>query len=406
MKARGVCSLFLLVAGLAAQTGLSQTFTTLYSFEGGNEGAQPQAGLVVGQDGSIYSTTVSGGAFGMGTVFQLTPPATEGAAWTETVLYSFQGPPGDGNTPYGMLLIGANGDLYGTTTGGGAKQGGIVFQLSPPQTAGGAWSETVLHNFPQPAAFLLYAGVIADANGTLYGDTFFGGVNGGTVFTLSPATPWIENTIYELHPEADGAQPQANLAWGPSGVLYGTASIGGKPRMGTVFELAPPQSKGGSWTETTLHEFTGPSDAVPTAPVLVGASGQLYGTTSGGNSTHGTVFELTRQADGTWSETILHNFADRLDGVNPYAGLVPDSSGALYGVTYLGGAANRGTVFKLTPPGSVGGTWAKTTLHNFTGRNGQGSYPYGGLVFGYRGALYGTTDAGGASGNGTVFALK
>jgi len=140
MKARGVCSLFLLVAGLAAQTGLSQTFTTLYSFEGGNDGAQPQAGLVVGQDGSIYSTTVSGGAFGMGTVFQLTPPATEGAAWTETVLYSFQGPPGDGNTPYGMLLIGANGDLYGTTTGGGAKQGGIVFQLSPPQTAGGAWS--------------------------------------------------------------------------------------------------------------------------------------------------------------------------------------------------------------------------------------------------------------------------
>ena len=281
------------------------TERVLYAFTGGSDGSGPSAGLVADRaTGTLYGTTGSGGAFSKGVVFALTPPTTLGGAWTESVLYAFTGGV-DGSGPSGVV-IDSNGTLYGTTESGGASSFGTVFTLTPPATPGGVWTETVLYSFngalfgdgEEPTA-----GPIIGQNGTLYGTTRAGGVSSdsGTVFSLTPPTSpggaWTESILYSFLGGAagDGENPGgALLIRGQT--LYGTTGFGGggSASGGTVFQLTPSIS-GGVWTETILHSFNGGQDGYgPAAGVIIGPNGALYGTTmSGGAMFGGTVFEVT-----------------------------------------------------------------------------------------------------------------
>ncbi len=392
----------------------------------GQDGRLPQAGLIFDAAGNLYGTTEGGGtgsncgAFGCGTVFELTPAA--GGGWTETVLYSFGGSP-DGADPLAGLIFDAAGNLYGTTGAGGTYDYGTVFELTP--AAGGGWTETVLHNFNYNVTdgYYPYAGLIFDAAGNLYGTTSQGGTYGygwGTVFELTPAAGggWTEKVLHSFpdYNGTDGTSPYAGLIFDAAGNLYGTTSQGGTYIFrGTVFELTP--AAGGGWTETVLHSFGNGADAdSPQAGLIFDAAGNLYGTTvEGGTGSNcifgcGTVFELTPAAGGGWTEKVLYSFnANGTDGYYPYAGLIFDAAGNLYGTTRYGGTSSGcapygcGTVFELTP--AAGGTWTETVLHNF-GNGTDGATPLAGLIFDAAGNLYGTTSSGGTYGYGTVFELQ
>jgi uncharacterized repeat protein (TIGR03803 family) len=403
------------------------TLTVLHNFLS-SDGATPNAGVLMGSGGVLYGTTVSGGPVN-GTVFSLTPPSP-GSGWTEADLLNFFGSPIDGAEPEGALAMGNGGALYSTTYMGGAHTLGTVFSLTPPPAPGGPWTETVLHNFagvPGDGA-LPVAGVTIGSGGVLYGTTASGGTGGassvGTVFSLTPpASPggvWTETVLHNfISGGSDGFGPNAGVAIGSGGVLYGTTDAGGAFGWGTVFSLTPPASPGGAWIETVLYNFSnGIGGAVPYAGVTIGNGGVLYGTTYGfGTSDKGTVYMLTPPGipGGTWSVKSLHTFTGYpRDGANPYAGVVIGSGGVLYGATQTGGSSSAcgstigcGTVFSLTPPTSPGGAWTETVLHSFTGSDGF--FPRGSLLVDSTGLLYGTTAAGGSgppfTSPGTVFSL-
>ena len=308
----------------------------LHSFGNGMDGQFPYAGLIFDTSGNLYGTTNFGGTYTFGTVFELTPIA--GGGWTEKVLYSF-GNGTDGAYPEAGLIFDAVGNLYGTTYGGGTYGTGTVFELTP--TGGGSWTEKVLHNFNDNGTdgFYPYAGLIFDAAGNLYGTTSQGGTYGdGTVFELTPAAGgvWTEKVLYSFNANGtDGTAPQAGLIFDAAGNLYGTTNQGGTYLSGTVFELTP--AGGGVWTETVLHNFNdnGTDGAYPYAGLIFDGAGNLYGTTDGGGTYFGgTVFELTPAAGGSWTEKVLHNFnPNSTDGYEPYAGLIFDAAGNLYGTT-------------------------------------------------------------------------
>jgi uncharacterized repeat protein (TIGR03803 family) len=340
-----------------------QTFTNLYSF-GGYQGdaRQPQIPLAISpDDGVLYGTTYFGGTLFYGAVFSLAPPASAGGSWTETVLWNF-GAAGDGQYPIGGVLLGPGGVIYGTA-GGGAYGQGTVYALAPPASSGGAWTETLLYSF-----------------------------TGGR----------------------DGAGPQGALAIDKKGVLFGATSGGGTANWGAVFSLSPPVSTGAPWTEATLHSFT-PGDGLhPTAGVVIGSGGVLYGSTvEGGSAGLGAVFSVTPPASpgGPWSETIIHSFTGSPgDGVDSFANVTLGGDGVLYGMTTAGGSARGGTVFSLTPSGLQGGDWTETILYNFGSGNpkSEGWEPRGGLVLsGETGALYGTTEytASGPNDNGILYGV-
>ena len=376
--------------------------TVLYSFGSGTDAAYPEAGLVFDAHGNLYGTTYSGGAHGKGTVFELSPG---NGGWTETVLHSFPHDSSDGYYPYASLIVDVVGNLYGTTTRGGAYGYGMVFELSPG--SGGSWTETVLHNFAYNGADGIYpfAGLIFDAAGNLYGTTYGGGPHGhGTVFELSPGSGgWTEAVLHSFNNNgSDGYDPDASLVFDGDGNLYGTTYSGGALGKGTVFELS---SGHGGWTETVLHSF--PHDSTdgynPFAGLIVDGAGNLYGTTVYGGSTGnwGTVFELSPGGSGgSWTETVLQNF-DFVLGAQPYAGLTFDQFGHLYGTTY-GVGTFPGVVFELVSDWEWG--WLFNELYGFN--NGSGMYPRGSLVFDRNGNLYGTTVGGGTYGHGTVFEVS
>ena len=253
--------------------------------------------------------------------------------------------------------------------------------------------------------------LIFDAAGNLYGTTFEGGdaacgLGCGTVFQLSPKADgtWKLTTIFKFDGR-DGAYPAAGLVMDVAGNLYGTTSGDTGLGDGTVFELAP--RKDGAWKYTALVKFTGKNGSDPEARLILGPAGKLYGTTSAGGDSAcdgsgcGTVFQLAPAANGKWKLTTLFKFNDT-DGANPYAALIFDAAGNLYGTASGGGKFGEGTVFKLSP--AKGSTWTLTTLFNFNGADGAG--PRGSLVFDVGGNLYGTTVGGGGRGFGTVFKLS
>jgi uncharacterized repeat protein (TIGR03803 family) len=330
-----------------------------YNFrQSDGSGANPLAGVIFDASGNIYGTTQEGGAYHIGTVFELTP-AGDGK-WTQTLLHSFSYKHEDGNYPLGGLIFDASGNLYGTTSGGGAYLSGTVFELSPGSN--GQWTETILYSFcpvagcpdgANPASSLVF-----DQSGNLYGTTTGGGTQqSGAVFELTPSSgQWTESTLYSFqNNNLDGVNPYAGLIFDTSGNLYGTTYWGGTYNVGTVFELSP--NGQGGWTEAVLYSFnsTGADAQDPYAGLLFDASGNLYGTTQyGGSGTGcsggcGAIFELSPNA-GQWTESVLYSFNDNgVDGYNPAGGLVFDSAGNLYTTTVAGGTDAYGTVIELTP---------------------------------------------------------
>src|ERR1700722_2974013 len=349
---------------LSPKAGGGWTEKILHQFtNNGKDGYQPRTALVMDSAGNLYGTTAAGGAHGFGTVFELTPKA--GGLWIEKVLFSFYLQ--TGGLPYGGLILDAAGNLYGTTSDGGSYHNtcGTVFELK--HSSAGVWTQKVLHVFNldgvdgcSPEANLIF-----DTAGNLYGTTIYGGNGGGgTVFELTPSTggTWSEQILHNfVLNSTDGSHPKAHVILDSAGNLYGTTSDGGAEYGGVVYQLTP--GSGGSWSETLLHSFN--DDDLNGSSLYGGlvedAAGNLYGTTAGGgtgscpNGTDcGTVFELSPSTGGSWNWTLLYSFAGNPDGGAPFAGLVFDSAGSLYGTTagggpYSNGALGGGTVFELTP---------------------------------------------------------
>lgn len=348
-----------LSTGFAGKLVQGQSYQHLYTFNGANgaSGASPNS-LIGDLAGNLYGTTSGGGAYGFGTIFRLSP------AGQETVLYSFSGG-ADGGNPEGGLVRDAAGNLYGTAERYGSSQCpsdlpvgcGVVFQLSPARKL------LILHTFTGADGLGPGASLFLDFAGNLFGTTILGGNN-----------------------------PNCSS---PSSFPEG---------CGTVFKLT--KNLAGKWRETVLYSFGGDGDGwQPAGGVLVDRSGAIYGTTASGDSgcsmgraeACGNVYKLTHDGTG-WTHTILYTFTGGTDGAQPSSGLVRDTAGNLYGVTNLGGSFGFGTIFKLDVNNN------KVILHSFRGTDG--AYPFADLVRDASGNLYGTTTEGGTSKVGTVFKLK
>jgi hypothetical protein len=439
-----------LVLALAIPASAKWKEKVLYSFQGTPDGQIPTGAIVFDKAGNLYGTTQNGGASTCaspdqcGTVFQLSPPTKSDGHWSETVLYVFKGNGnGDGASPQGGLVIDKSGNLYGTTAYGGTGTCvllrilvgcGTVFELSPPETKGGPWVETVLYSFNAGKdGYVPHGDLTFDNVGNLYGATLFGGTQGsncdpfyqgcGTVFKLSPPKQnggaWKEKVLHAFpgiipgHQTGDGAAPNGGLILDSNGAIYGTTYYGGSlvgncPNVsgtgcGTVYKLVSPKSNGGMWKEEKLHVFKNGGDSrSPAAGLTFDPKGNPYGTTIG------TVFYLTPPMKKTspWKEKILYQFTN--DGWDPQGALILDSKGVLYGTTYSA-QSTSGTVFRLTPPRQRSGSWAFDLLYGFAGPP-DGAQPAAVLVFGVNGNLYGTTTQGGTGncsffGCGTVFQL-
>jgi uncharacterized repeat protein (TIGR03803 family) len=326
------------------------------------------------------------------------------------VLYNFS----FNSAPLAGVIFDSAGNMYGTTSNG-TSTCGTVYELS--QQAGGVSTQTILHSFNNNSSdgCQPYAGLALDSAGNLYGTTRLGGSqNEGTAFELSlVGGVWTEKVLHSFGSKSgDGTFPYSNPILDSAGNVYGTTQQGGSYRSGTVFELTHSAS---GWAEKVLHSFNpGAGDGYnPYAGLVFDSVGNLYGTTYACNCSYnnlGTVFELKHAASGGWSERVLHSFVENgVDGTYPYAGLTIDSAGNLYGTTAKGGTGTTncgdgcGTVFKLTH--LTGGTWKETILHNFAEDATDGGFPVGSLSFDTRGNLYGTTTVGGAFNDGTVFEL-
>jgi uncharacterized repeat protein (TIGR03803 family) len=395
-------TLFLMGASASAQESV------LFSFNN-QDGNEPLAGLVSDASGNLYGTTFYGGAYGVGTVFELT---RREIGWTETVLYNFNDTGNDGFFPNSRLSFDAAGNLYGTTFFGGDFEVGTVYKLSP--AAGGGWTETIAHSFDTNGGDGHYphGGVLVDASGNLYGTTGNGGTNNdGTVYKVAPAAGggWTESVLHSFV-GSDGANPYSSLVMDGWGNLYGTTASGGSSSActdgcGTVFEVS--QTAGGGWTEKVLHSFNNTDGANPGDGVIFDNAGNLYGT-AGGQTGTGPVFELTQTTGGDWREEILYTFnSSGANGMNPTT-LTFDAAGNLYGPVESGGAFNNGAIFELRKAAS--GKWSQKLLHSFSPIDGNGAFPGPGLVLDSAGNLYGVTLMGGEpsqcfNGCGTVFEI-
>jgi len=376
----------------------AQTLSTLYNFcsqSNCTDGQYPLGRLVQATDGNFYGTTFAGGANTVGTAFRLSWSSD-----TLTTLYSFCSQQGcaDGYQPYAGLIQATNGSFYGVTTVGGAvgQAGGTVFNV----TSGGA--VTILHRFagyPADGANP-WPPLVQASDGNFYGTSYGGGAkNVGIVFKITAAGSL--SILYNFCSQSnctDGANPLGGLVQGSDGNLYGTASGSGANSAGTAFKITT------SGTFTLLHTFDLYTDGAGPSGTLVQASdGNFYGTTSeGGASNAGTVFKMT--PSGTL--TALYTFCSQpncTDGTQPYAGLVQGRDGNFYGTTYLGGNAyNAGTAFAITPSGSL------STLYTFCSQPSctDGANPYAGVIQAANGYVYGTTKDGGTNNAGTVFKLQ
>lgn len=315
----------------------------------------------------------------------------------ETILHSFANTP-DGEYPEASLLMDATGNLYGTTGAGGTLQGGTVFRLDTSGT------ESVLYNFPSNglANPNPVGALVMDAQGNLYGSTWEGGsASGGTVFKLTPNGEETDLHVFTGQ-GGDGFLSKAGVIIDGNGNLYGTTIKGGLSGYGTVYKVDP------SGNETVLYSFSGGTDgAYPYASLVLDGKGNLYGTTyEGGNLSCqapygcGTVFKV----DPAGQETVLYSFTGAYPdyGISPVGGLVRDAWGTLYGTTTYGGTASyHGNVFKLSRSGKM------TSLYSFTGSNGDGEWPTTNLALDRQGNLYGATNFGGSAncylGCGVIF---
>jgi len=367
----------------------------LYSFGGFPDAYGPTVGLIQASNGNFYGTTGLGGGYGTGpgrgAIFEITP------AGAETILHSFtgSGSPIDGACPQASLLQLANGNFYGTTCIGGAYDLGTAFSVNPDGT------ETILWSFGSGSdGQNSYGTLILGSDGNLYGTNPYGGAHGaGSVFKIAPAGgAGSESLFYSFAASSgDGHFPHAGLVLGTDGNFYGTTYGGGTYGGGTVFKLTPGGVEsvlvnfGASGTDGNMATPT--TSIEPAATLVQYSDGNFYGTTpSGGTNNNGTVYKITPAG----VKTQLYSFASGTgDGQTPQAGLLLANDGNFYGTTVSGGAHNAGTVFKITPAG------VETLMYSFGGA-GDGANPYAPLIQAADGHLYLTTDTGGVSGVGAV----
>ena len=359
----------------------AQKFTVLHVFTDQPDGAVPLAGLLIDKKGNLYGTTAGGGTKGpWGTAFEVTTTGQE------TVLYSFAGSYGE--NPASGLIPDGKGNVYGTAQFPGSAGG--IYQLS-------ASGDRALYTFPENGTqgFDQVGNLVRDAAGNFYGAMAYGGTGScslqiggcGTVYKISPDGQATVLHNFSSDTGGDGWYPQAGLTLAPNGDLYGTTSAGGDRcgtyGCGTVYKVSA------SGAVNVVFSFSSTGGTNPAAPLIFDSQGNGYGTTLYGG-THGlpggdgTVFEITKSGQ----EKVLYNFAGGSDGQYPFAGVVRDAKGNLYGTTHLGGKYSAGTVFMVTPSGT------EKVLHVFTGGE-DGGIPVAGLTLDPEGNLYGTTSQGG-----------
>jgi uncharacterized repeat protein (TIGR03803 family) len=393
---------------LACSTGLlaADSEIVLYSFQGGSDGVAPFAALVADQAGNLYGTTREGGNSncfedGCGTVFELSPSGN--GQWAKKTLYEFTGDT-DGQSPQGKLALDSAGNVFGTTQFGGDPvcACGTVFELSPGSDG---WTKTTIYAFTKYADLAPKSALTFDSAGNLYGTT--GAARGfaeGTVFRLTPTKggQWSEQDLYVF----ENDEPRGGVVLDDAGNLYGAGIYLQQcieaQFCGFIYELSPAT---GQWRQTVLYSFQGGGNGwAPSGDLLRYPDGDFYGTATGGGNGLGIAFKLAGQT-GQWQESMIYNFCSLdscADGVFPNGGLIADQAGHIYGTTYGGLAQICGTVFEMETP-YLG--WRYSVLHSFVYQSSDGCAPYGGLIFGSDGNLYGTTSGGGASNNGTVFEI-
>jgi hypothetical protein len=420
----GILALLLLLPVVSSAASPPSKEKVIYSFQGGTDGTSPLSDLILDSAGNLYGTTGTGGSgkacgnSGCGTVFELM--RTQGG-WKEQVLYRFAGD-SDGAGPVAGLIFDAAGNLYGTTTGGGngGYAFGTVFKLTP--NSKGGWTHNIIYTFDfsgsagiEPASDLAL-----DAQGNLYGTTPHGAIETcnnfdgcGAVFELTPLQngTWMETTIHQFSGSPDGALPSSGLILDSAGNFYGMTQYGGTGRCasnrntgcGTIYKLT--SDSHGGWTETVVYNFAfgGGFGIFPLGGLILDEAGDLFATSQAGGDGLGIVFQLHDSQKVGWQQNVLHRFFGApLDGRLPL-GLVENLRGDLFGVTEGGGAHQGGMVFELEH--AKGGK--EEILHSFAGPP-DGANPVAGLVRGSHGHMYGTTRYGGTAtacsgGCGTVY---
>jgi len=379
-----VASVAILAIGHFARVeAQQQSYTVLYNFQGGTSGAYPYGGLLLDSAGDLFGTTddTAGGATGI--VFELS------ASGSFNVLHVFLSKPNDGHSPKAGVISDRAGNLFGTTFAGGRSNAGTIFGLSP------AGKEAVLHPFagsPSDGSFPT-APLLAGSGGLYYGTTIEGGTfNLGTVFEFNITTRLL-TILHSFGGTGDGNEPNGGLITDSSGNLYGTTAWGGANNCGTLFELTA------AGVETVLHSFTGTDGCNPYGSLLRNTAGDLYTTTfNGGANNLGAIVKWSENG----KEFVLYSFGGP-DGSGPFAPLIRDSSGDFYGTTYNGGANGLGVAFEFSNAQQY------TVLHSFTGGTTDGANPYAPLVRDSSGNLYGATVDGGnpncTNGCGTIFKI-
>lgn len=356
------------------------TFNTLVAFDGTN-GAQPYyGGLTLDAGGNLYGTTSGGGTNNVGVVFKISA-----GSYTYTTLASFPGG-NEAGTPYAGVVVDAAGNLYGTTNGFGPGGYGTVYKI-----AAGSSVVTTLHSFDSVSGARPYGGLVLDAAGNLFGTATYGGSSGvGTAFQIAAGSNAF-TTLFNFD-NSNGTYPVGGLIADAAGNLYGTTYSGGPGGSGTVFEITA-----GSHTFTSLASFNGGDGTQLYSGVVHDAAGNLFGTAvAGGAGNSGVVYEI---AAGSNTVTVLHAF-DNAEGGYPYGGVILDAAGNLFGTTSAGGPTGSGTIYKI-----AAGSHVLTTLYSFDASN-DGQSPYASLAADAVGTLFGVTSSGGPNGLGTVFRLS
>jgi hypothetical protein len=394
-------ALTLLLGVSTAQNPTHNTETTLFAFDL-THGIYPESGLVPDGTGNFYGTAKTGGLYPIrtnpccGTVFELSPSSN--GTWSLTVIYDFQGL-ADGTYPFGTMIIDKQGNLYGTTDVYALAISATVFELT--KNSNGTWSEKTIYSFTNSDGNP-NGDLTLDSEGNIYGTTQGNGNSGGEVFELSPQSDgtWKKSVPFTFNAPFPLGNPHAGVALDNKGNLYGTAYSGGQG-YGGVYELSPQSN--GQWKASVLFTFTGvDTGEAPNNKLIFDSSGNLYGLAA-------VVFELSPSSSGTWTEKIIHTFPAGVsrDAENPQGTLIFDASGNLYGTGTAGGLgcndSSCGAVYELSPQSD--GTWKETILHQFESA-GDGSIPQAGLALDSAGNLFGTAKFGGSRyGYGTVFGI-